>query len=218
MSAARPDSARKRQLLDAAYDYVIERGLTELSLRPLAEAIGSSPRVLLYLFGSKDDLVHALLARARADELAMLSDVDIGGGLAEVGQRVWRWLTHPEHRRLLTLWAEGYTRSLVHPAGPWTDFAQRTVHDWLDILAAAQPARLRRTARGAAERTLLLAVLRGALLDLLATGDVARTTAAVQAHLIHVSATTSVRRNSDATTAAHAGARQINGSRRGGRS
>ena len=32
MSAARPDSARKRQLLDAAYDYVIERGLTELSL------------------------------------------------------------------------------------------------------------------------------------------------------------------------------------------
>jgi AcrR family transcriptional regulator len=61
------DSARKRQLLDAAYDYVIERGLTELSLRPLAEAIGSSPRVLLYLFGSKDDLVQALLARARAD-------------------------------------------------------------------------------------------------------------------------------------------------------
>jgi hypothetical protein len=116
---------------------------------------------------------------------------------------------------LLTLWAEGYTRSLVHPAGPWADFAQRTVHDWLDILAAAQPARLRRTARGAAERTLLLAVLRGALLDLLATGDVARTTAAVQAHLSHVSATTSVRRNSDATAAAHAGARQTNGSRRG---
>jgi hypothetical protein len=118
---------------------------------------------------------------------------------------------------LLTLWAEGYTRSLVHPAGPWADFAQRTVNDWLDILAAAQPARLRRTARGAAERTLLLAVLRGALLDLLATGDVARTTAAVQAHFSHVSATTSVRRNSDATTAAHAGARQTNGSRRGGR-
>jgi hypothetical protein len=50
-------------------------------------------------------------------------------------------------------------------------------------------------------------VLRGALLDLLATGDVARTTAAVQAHFSHVSATTSLRRNSDATTAAHAGAR-----------
>lgn len=216
MSAARPDSARKRQLLDAAYDYVIERGLTELSLRPLAEAIGSSPRVLLYLFGSKDDLVQALLARARADELAMLSDVDIGGGLAEVGQRVWRWLTHPDHRRLLTLWAEGYTRSLVHPAGPWADFAQRTVNDWLDILAAAQPARRRRTARGAAERTLVLAVLRGALLDLLATGDLARTTSAVTAHLTD-GAATSARSNSDTTTAARAAPRQANGSHRGDR-
>ena len=183
MTAVRPDSARKRQLLDAAYDYVMERGLTELSLRPLAEAIGSSPRVLLFLFGSKDGLVQALLDRARADELALLADVETKGGLAEVGRRVWRWLAHPDHRRLLTLWAEGYARSLVNPAGPWADFARRTVQDWLDFLAAAQPARRRRTARGVVERTLLLAVLRGALLDLLATGDIERTTAAVNAHL-----------------------------------
>ena len=183
MTAVRPDSARKRQLLDAAYDYVMERGLTELSLRPLAEAIGSSPRVLLFLFGSKDGLVQALLDRARADELALLTEVETRGGLAEVGRRVWRWLAHPDHRRLLTLWAEGYARSLVNPAGPWADFARRTVQDWLDILAAAQPARRRRTARGVVERTLLLAVLRGALLDLLATGDIERTTAAVNAHL-----------------------------------
>ena len=203
MTAARQDSARKRQMLDAAYDYVIEHGLTELSLRPLAEAIGSSPRVLLFLFGSKDGLVQALLARARAE--------------TEVGQQMWRWLAHPDHRRLLTLWAEGYTRSLVNPTGPWADFAQRTVHDWLDILAAAQPARLRRTARGGAERTLLLAVLRGALLDLLATGDVARTTAAVTAHLSDVAAAASARSNSDTTTAARAASRQANGSHRGGR-
>jgi len=183
MTAVRPDSARKRQLLDAAYDYVMERGLTELSLRPLAEAIGSSPRVLLFLFGSKDGLVQALLDRARADELALLADVETKGGLAEVGRRVWRWLAHPDHRRLLTLWAEGYARSLVNPAGPWADFARRTVQDWLNILAAAQPPRHRRTARGVVERTLLLAVLRGALLDLLATGDIERTTAAVNAHL-----------------------------------
>jgi AcrR family transcriptional regulator len=38
-----------------------------------AATIGSSPRVLLYLFGSKDGLIRALLARARADELAMLA-------------------------------------------------------------------------------------------------------------------------------------------------
>jgi hypothetical protein len=37
---------------------------------------------------------------------------------------------------------------------------------------------------GVAERALLLAVLRGALLDLLATGDTARVDAAVAAHLV----------------------------------
>ena len=65
-------SARRRELLDAAYRYVLDHGLADLSLRPLAAAIGSSPRVLLFLFGSKDGLVAALLARARAEELAVL--------------------------------------------------------------------------------------------------------------------------------------------------
>jgi hypothetical protein len=46
-----------------------------------------------------------------------------------------------------------------------------------------QPADRRDTVAGLAERTLLLAVLRGALLDLLSTGDVTRTTMAVHRHL-----------------------------------
>ncbi|MEX3648859.1 TetR family transcriptional regulator, partial [Mycolicibacterium porcinum] len=50
-------SARKIELLEAAYRYALAHGLGDLSLRPLAAAIGSSPRVLLFLFGSKDGLV-----------------------------------------------------------------------------------------------------------------------------------------------------------------
>jgi len=52
------------------------------------------------------------------------------------------------------------------------------VQDWLGLLASRQPPR-RRGRAGAAERTAVLAVLRGAMLDLLATGDVARTSRAV---------------------------------------
>jgi AcrR family transcriptional regulator len=172
-------SARRDELLEAAYAYVLRRGLTELSLRPLAAAIGSSPRVLLFLFGSKDGLVRALLARARADELRLLGELP-GGDLATVGEAVWRWLAAPEHRALLALWAEGYARSLADGDGPWAGFARATVGDWLAVLAAAQPTRRRRTRAGERERTLVLALLRGALLDLLATGDAARTTAAVR--------------------------------------
>jgi len=54
-------SARQEELLDRAYAYVLTHGISDLSLRPVAAAIGSSPRVLLYLFGSKDGLIRALL-------------------------------------------------------------------------------------------------------------------------------------------------------------
>jgi len=183
-----PPSARQAELLELAYRYALRHGLGDMSLRPLAAAVGSSPRVLLYLFGSKDGLVRALLARARTDELELLArlrtaTVDQATGLHAVAAEVWKWLVAEEHRALLKLWVEGYARSLVDPDGPWSGFARATVEDWLQVLAAAQPTRERDTPEGVARRTLVLGVLRGALLDLLATADVDRTTAAVQQHL-----------------------------------
>ena len=72
MPEAAAASARKLEILEATYAYVLAHGMADVSLRPLASAVGSSPRVLLYLFGSKDGLIQALLARAREDELELL--------------------------------------------------------------------------------------------------------------------------------------------------
>ena len=174
-------SARQDQLLELAYQYVLANGLADMSLRPLAKAIGSSPRVLLFLYGSKDALIRALLDRARADELAAIDafkEVE-GVGLADSARQVWDWLSAPDHRLLLGLWVEAYARSLTDPAGPWAGFAAQTVQDWLGLLASTQPQARRRSPAGAAERTAVLALLRGAMLDLLATGDLARTTESV---------------------------------------
>ena len=179
-------SARRTELIESAYAFALEHGMGDLSLRPLARAIGSSASVLIYLFGSKDDLVRALLTRARADELAFIDRLTADQGdhdLPRTVVRTWTWLTDPAHRGVLTLWAEAYSRSLLDPDGPWSDFARSTVDDWLRLLAAAQPPRRRRTQAGLAERTLALAVLRGCLLDLLATGDVVRTGSAVRRYL-----------------------------------
>jgi AcrR family transcriptional regulator len=181
-----PGSARKQDLLEAAYQYVLRNGLADMSLRPLAKAIGSSPRVLLFLFGSKEDLTRALLARAREDEFTYLVAVRGGREFPVTGREIWSWLAAPSHRALLALWVEGYARSLLDEPGPWADFGRETVSDWLDLLAASQPASRRDTPDGAAERTLLLAVLRGALLDLLATGDTDRVTRAVELHLLGI--------------------------------
>ena len=190
------DSARKQELLEAAYRHVLGTGLADMSLRPLAKEIGSSPRVLLFLFGSKEGLVRALLARAREEELRYIAALRDGhDGLAATGRDVWAWLADPAHRALLALWVEGYARSLLGEPGPWADFGRDTVRDWLDLLAERQAAdgpgaasaagapAAASTAGPEAERTLLLAVLRGALLDLLATGDTERVTSAVQRHL-----------------------------------
>jgi AcrR family transcriptional regulator len=184
-SSPRPSSPRQEELLERAYHYVLEHGLADLSLRPLAAAIGTSPRVLLFLFGSKDGLVRALLARARADELSYLDAerASAHDDLADVVAATWRWLAAEPVRPLLTLWTEAYARSLVEPGGPWSSFASQSVADWLAVLAAAQPAAEADDPELAAERTLALAVLRGCLLDLLATGNTDRVTAAVACYL-----------------------------------
>jgi AcrR family transcriptional regulator len=179
----RAPSARRQELLEAGYRYVLQHGLSELSLRPLATAIGSSPRVLLLLFGSKDGMVRALLARARDDEVAVLAEIRRArgaGGLPAAADVVWAWLAAPEHRGLLVLWLESYTRSLVEPRGPWAGFAAQTVRDWLAVLTEVGDDG---TGADVVDQTLLLGVLRGALLDLLATGDLDRTTAAVRRHV-----------------------------------
>ncbi len=190
-TSSRPVSPRRVELLELAYQYVLEHGVGDLSLRPLAAAINSSPRVLLFLFGSKAELVQALLARARQDELELLDrigPVGDGGDLATFAPELWGWLAADERRALLTLWLEGYARSLSDPDGPWADFARATVQEWLDVLARAQPAEVRDSAAAERQRTLILAVLRGGLLDLLATGDEARTTRAIEQHLRHLCA------------------------------
>ena len=185
-------SARQTELLDAAYRYALEHGLADLSLRPLAVAIGSSPRVLMFLFGNKDGLVRALLAKARSDELAMLDHLGQAADAEPIGlpaavERVWEWLAAEEHRPLLRLWTEAYARSLVEPDGAWAGFARSTVDDWLAVLAACQPQPEKDSEAGAVRRTAALAVLRGALLDLLATDDQKRVTAAVRHQLASLS-------------------------------
>jgi AcrR family transcriptional regulator len=173
-------SARRVELVDAAYDYALANGLAGASLRPVAEAIGSSTGVLRFLFGSKDGLVRAVLERARADELRMLATISTDADLRQVAEDVWTWLADARHAPVLRLWVESYAAALGRPDGPWGDFARRTVDDWLELLAAAQPAAVRRTAAGGAQRTAVLAVLRGGMLDLLATGQRTRVTRAVR--------------------------------------
>jgi AcrR family transcriptional regulator len=185
-------SARRTELLDKAYAYVLVHGLSDMSLRPLASAIGSSPRVLLYLFGSKDGLVRALLHRARRDEIELLSGLDPARAtIQDAARALWSWLADDRHRQLLALWVEAYGRSLIAPDGPWAQFAEQTVQDWLRLLGETQSSARRGSRSAESQQTIVLALLRGAMLDLLATGDAERVGAAVNAAIDQIEAATS---------------------------
>ena len=68
------DHPIKSTLLEAMAAYVLENGLNAASLRPLARAAGTSDRMLIYHFGSKDALIAELLRFLAADLAARLSE------------------------------------------------------------------------------------------------------------------------------------------------
>ncbi|HET9171986.1 MAG TPA: hypothetical protein VFN97_21310 [Actinospica sp.] len=166
-------SPRRAELLERTLDYAERNSLSEISLRPLAAAIGSSPRVLIYLFGSKDGLLREVLALARARQLAVVRRaMEESAGPGEVLGRLWGWMCEPEHAGVGRLFFESYSRSLGG-GEPWATFAVDSVRDWEPPLRS-----ILTTGEGgppsAAEVTLALATLRGLFLDLLATGEAER--------------------------------------------
>jgi AcrR family transcriptional regulator len=108
MPAGRPpDPDRRRRTLDAVVDHVIEQGMDGLSLRPLAAALGTSPRMLLYDFGTKEHLVSAIVTEARARQAAMVSEVYRESSSARDAVRaLWGWLIDPDHRGYVRLYAQ----------------------------------------------------------------------------------------------------------------
>src|SRR5690242_11180236 len=80
------DTARRAELLEQTMRYVVEHGVAELSLRPLAAALGTSSRMLMHYFGSKEDLIGQVLEASRPDVPAI---IDEAGSPHEIAMRLW---------------------------------------------------------------------------------------------------------------------------------
>lgn len=164
---ARPvDRTRRTELLDAAVDHVINSGLTELSWRPLADGLGVSTTTLIHHFGTKDQMIAIVLNRMRERILAATTGSDpTDDGLRAAAQRVWQWSASPAHEPMFRTFFAAYGLALQHP-DRFEDFLAHIVADWQRFFS--------RHKHGQAEQrqiTIVIAVIRGLLLDLLATGD-----------------------------------------------
>jgi AcrR family transcriptional regulator len=184
------DSAdpRRAELLERITDYVAAHGLADLSLRPLGKAVGLSPRVLLYYFASKEDLIGEVLARLRARQRDVFAALPREAASYTVTVRAaWKLMSAPEHERVFRLFFEVYGLALQN-RDRYAEFLRGAVDDWIAYLAASklEEGYARRDARAVA--TVLLAGYRGFLLDLLATRDRKRVDRAVELWILALDA------------------------------
>ncbi|HEV7720983.1 MAG TPA: TetR family transcriptional regulator, partial [Iamia sp.] len=167
------------RLLAGAVAHVAAHGVGDLTLRGLAAALGTSHRMLIYHFGSRDGLLVAIAAEVERQQREVLADLDVTGDPAEVMRAMWARLADPALWPFERLFFELYARALQGDPGA-APFLDGIVEDWVAPLVelAVQAGADEAVAR--AEARLGLAVYRGLLLDLLATGDRAGVDAAVE--------------------------------------
>ena len=176
------DHQRRAELLDAVVDYATEQGFSELSWRPVAAALGVSPTTLVHHFGTKEQMLVAILGRLRERIHAATSDL-LGEqpDLATAARAAWTQTSDPRQWPEFRLFFAVYGRALQEPQ-QFAEFLDRVVTDWMGVLVGAQgpdtdAASATRTA------TLVIATIRGLLLDLLATGDQDRVQEAAESFL-----------------------------------
>ncbi|MFT4126062.1 MAG: TetR/AcrR family transcriptional regulator [Gordonia sp. (in: high G+C Gram-positive bacteria)] len=191
---------RRRVLLDATVDYIHTHGLADLSLRPLAAALGTSARMLVYHFGSKEQLVTAALDGVRQRQQVQVEKWvadSVGLPVREVVDRFWRASTSAESEAYGRLFFEAYGMALMDPAR-LPGFLDGTVHGWVGAISRALVDGGYGGGDAEEVATSLLAVHRGLLLDLFATGDRSRVDAAhrlaVDALVAHIATAEGVRR------------------------
>ncbi|MBA2456073.1 MAG: TetR/AcrR family transcriptional regulator [Nocardioidaceae bacterium] len=157
--------SRREMLAEQVTDYVLEHGIIGLSLRPLAAALGTSDRMLVYHFGTRDALV------AEAIELSNARSVGVLRGLRAVRSvragvlALWQVMSDPQVDRCQRVYAQAAALGLLGRE-PFADTVRRSNAEWMRAVAdylrscGASPGRVQRIAR------LVDATMMGLQLDL----------------------------------------------------
>lgn len=173
--ARTPDTERRRQLLDALVAEFATGGIGDRSLREVAAAVGTSHRMLLHHFGSRENLLVAIVEEVERRQMGLLPELPADP--AEGFAAMWADLRRPELRESERLFFECYARAAAGEK-PFARMIPGAVESWLAEVEAV--------AEGPVDPALArlgLAVTRGLLLDLVATNDDTGVDAAAQAFI-----------------------------------
>lgn len=174
-----PDPVKRAELLRAVVGYLEERGVGDMSLAPMAEAIGTSKRMLLYYFGDRGELLSQALEASRPAVGEMFDGIATAADFDDAATRLWQAITRGRQRRTVGLMLQVLSLAVTDP-DTYLPHAQAAVRAMLDPIAAAL------TSLGCADddarvrATLVVSALRGLCQDRLVTKDAARLDAAAQ--------------------------------------
>ena len=151
--------------------------MANLSLRPLAAALGTSARMLLHYFGSKEQLIAEVMAEVQQRFQDIFLRLVTGPRKADrnmVLTEFWRVLSADSNRQLVRLLFEVQVLSLQNPKR-YRRYLADVSSSWRGLIKRALPPE----GKDAATATLYNAVVDGLLLELLSTGDLRRTSRAL---------------------------------------
>jgi AcrR family transcriptional regulator len=178
------DKSPKQRLLDAAIEYVAANGMSDVSLRTLATALGTSHRMLIFHFGSKERLWVEIVQTVEQRQRELLGEI-LPDPSQPLGDAMRAWWKHISDRSLWPnerLFFELYGQALQ--GRPHTlELLDGIVDNWLDPITEINVSLGVPRPLARAHARLGIAVTRGLLLDLLATHDTAGVDAAMDAFI-----------------------------------
>lgn len=166
------------RLLDRCLRYFLKHGVANLSLRPLAASAKTSARMLLHHFGSKEELIAAVLQRVHAElqnSLQTIVRASPADDAAIVLENFWKLISARTNLAHLRLLFEVQVLAMQNPRR-YSRYLAATSESWLRSIERALPAGKDR----AASATLFTAVIDGLMLELLSTGDAVRAAKALR--------------------------------------
>ncbi|HET8604767.1 MAG TPA: TetR/AcrR family transcriptional regulator [Marmoricola sp.] len=160
----------RERLLDAAIDHFGRHGVGDTSLRGIAEALGTSHRMLIYHFGSREGLLAEVTREVEARQRALLTasyDEDLPP--LEAAARHWEQTVEAtlHHGPLFFELAAHAAQGREHAAV----LRQELIAAWLPPVTDLCRALGIPEDRAGAHARLALGAARGLLLDLLISGD-----------------------------------------------
>jgi AcrR family transcriptional regulator len=162
-------ASRVEQLRDAALDYLLEHGIADLSLRPLARELGTSARMLMFHFKSREGLIKAVLEELHARltaSFAKIASADARTASSAPLQRFWSWASSEQNLPALRLLYELQIIAIQNPA-EYGRYLRKMSFDWQTAALSALP----QATRDEPLATLCIAVFDGLFLELMSTGD-----------------------------------------------